>query len=44
MFNERVVNKDKENKFSEGLKPHQLALTADGENNVFQKTVLEHNI
>lgn len=44
MFNEKVISKDMENKFSKGLKEHQLALTADGENNVLQKTVLEHNI
>lgn len=31
-------------KFQPHLKEHQLAETGDGENNVFTKAILEHNI
>lgn len=44
MSNEKVIKKEIVEEFSKDLKPHQLAMTADGENNVLQKTILEHNI
>ena len=44
MSQEKVIKKELVHEFSQDLKPHQLALTADGENNVLQKTILEHNI
>ncbi|KAL2037682.1 hypothetical protein N7G274_009627 [Stereocaulon virgatum] len=43
MFLDRLLSKAEVEKFKEGLKPHQLAKTADG-STVLAKAVVEHNL
>lgn len=43
MFLERIIRKPEVEKFASFLKPHQMALTADG-SNVLERAVIEHNL
>jgi len=43
MYLERILRKPEVEKFAKQLKPHQMALTADG-NTVLDRAVVEHNL